>query len=288
MKKNIITIFITIIFVSMLTTLVYAADSQIIINGDSTAKLEETKELTIKISSNEEIGIISGKIESNSNITNMTVTGINSWNLTYNKDTGVFNIYKAEGAKTEDIMNIKYTTGNTEGTGSITLSNIKMTTINYESKEIANVTKNIVIAKEQEGQPEEDTLVGISITKTPTRTTYTVGEKCDTTGMEVTATYSDGSTKKVTKYAYTPNGFLGLTDSKITITYTEGNITKTVEQKITVVNENKNEEKGESDNKANEQFPKTGISNIMLVIALLSVSGIAIVAYIKYRKYKNI
>ena len=300
MKNKIIITFITIVLVSLLTTLVCAAEPQITINGDNTAKVKEEKELKIKIFSDEEIGIISGKIEANGNITNMNVTGINGWNLTYNKETGVFNIYKAEGSKSEEIISIKYTTGNVEGQGSITLSNLKMTTISYKSTEIGNVTKNITIANEQQQpEPEKIVLAGIKITKAPTKATYTVGEKFDTTGMEITATYSDGNTKKVTNYTYTPNGSLSTADSKITIAYKENGIEKTTEQNITVINGKADKEEEPTNNKTDEpkkeqdavdkeKLPKTGMSSNVLVIFLLSMISVAIVAYFKYKKYKNI
>ena len=155
MKKK-ISLIITIILVLSLTTLVYGVSAQININGDETAKEGETKELTINISSDEEIGIVSGKIEANSNITEMTVTGINKWSLTYNENTGVFNIVKAAGAKTEGIIKIRYKAGS-EGTGTITLSDIKMTTINYEQEEKEDIIKNITITKEQKETGGEGT-----------------------------------------------------------------------------------------------------------------------------------
>lgn len=301
MKKSIITMLFTIVVLSILTTLVYGADSQITINGDGTLKPGEKKELTINISSDEEIGIVSGKIEASSNITNMTVTGVNNWNLTYNNVTGEFNIYKAEGAKVQDIITIEYEVGTEEGTGTITLSNIKMTTISYESKEIGTITKDITIANEQQNIPETPTvktITGISITKAPTKTTYSEGEDFDKTGMEVIATYNDGTSKEITDYLIIDENSLTAGKTNVTISYTEGNITKTVEQSITVVSQNKDEDKQQESNKneeqekdsttANEDLPKTGTSENVFIIALLSLSVVSIVAYIKYRKYKNI
>lgn len=293
MKKSIITVLFTIVFLSILTTLVYGADPQITINGDSMVKPGESKEITISISSDEEIGIISGKIESSSNITDMTVTGINSWNLTYNNNTGEFNIYKAEGAKVQDIISIQYKAGTEKGTGTISLSNIKMTTINYVSKDIGTITKDITIEDKQQTNPEiptEKTLTSISIMKAPTKTTYTEGESFDKTGMKVTATYSDGSTKEVTTYTVADGENLTLGKTTITISYTEGNVTKTVEQSISVVSKNKNEEQKNDPTtvKENEELPKTGTSENIFIITLLGLIITSIVIYINYRKYKNI
>ncbi len=77
-------------------------------------------------------------------------------------------------------------------------------------------------------------LTGISVTTAPEKTTYTVGESFDPTGMVVTATYSDGSSKPVTGYEYTPSGALALTDTAVEISYTEKDAIKTASLGITV------------------------------------------------------
>lgn len=161
MKKSKLIILFTSIILFILTAYAYASNSQIVVNGDSVAKLGETKEIVVKLSSNETIGVVSGKIEKNDNITSIAVKGKNNWNLTYNNENGVFNLYKAEGAKDEEIISIEYVAGNTEGTGKITLSNIKLTSIDYETKEVENIEKEIEIKTEsaevQENNAEENT-----------------------------------------------------------------------------------------------------------------------------------
>lgn len=307
MKKNIITILLTIVFLSILATLVYGADLQIAINGDSTVKPGESKELIINISSDEEIGIVSGKIEASSNITDMTVTGLNSWNLTYNSNTGEFNIYKAEGAKVQDIINIQYKAGAEEGTGTITLSNIKMTTISYVSEDIGTITKDITIENEQQTTPETPTaktLRSISVTKAATKTTYTEGESFDKTGMKVTATYSDGSSKEIATYTVTDGENLTSGKTSVTISYTENGVTKTTVQEITVTKSNANnqqsgnnkkEENIKTDSSDNKQdgsikdakLPQTGLySSVIGIIAVMSI--LSAVFYVKYNKYKKI
>ena len=77
-------------------------------------------------------------------------------------------------------------------------------------------------------------LAAIAVTNGPVKTVYTEGESFDSTGMTVTANYSDGSKKPVTGYTVTPSGALTVNDSSVTVTYTEGDITKTAVQKITV------------------------------------------------------
>ena len=78
------------------------------------------------------------------------------------------------------------------------------------------------------------TLVSITVTTPPTKTEYKTGDLFDPTGMVVTATYDDNSTKIITDYTYSPSGELAETDTEITISYTKGEVTKTAEQAITV------------------------------------------------------
>lgn len=61
-------------------------------------------------------------------------------------------------------------------------------------------------------------LTGIAVTTLPAKTSYTVGESFETTGMVVTGTYNNGTTKVLEDYSYTPTGALQAGDSKITVT----------------------------------------------------------------------
>ena len=60
-------------------------------------------------------------------------------------------------------------------------------------------------------------LDSISVTKTPTKTEYYVGGTLDTTGLEITATYTDGSTKIVDN-GFAISGFASSVAGKNTIT----------------------------------------------------------------------
>lgn len=89
-------------------------------------------------------------------------------------------------------------------------------------------------AEEVEGPVPK--LVSITATALPVKRTYVVGETFDPTGMVITATFDDGSTKVVTDYTYSPTGALSLTDAKITVSYTENDDTRTAFVPISVVN----------------------------------------------------
>lgn len=77
-------------------------------------------------------------------------------------------------------------------------------------------------------------LSSIAVTTPPKKIAYKEGEKFSTTGLSVTATYSDNSKKAVTNYRITPSGSLRAGTTSITITYAEGTHTKTTTQSITV------------------------------------------------------
>ena len=78
-------------------------------------------------------------------------------------------------------------------------------------------------------------LVSIAVSVPPTKVIYKAGEYFDTSGMVVTATFDNGTTKTVSGYTYSPTGTLQQDDSVITISYTKKGITKTTTQNITVV-----------------------------------------------------
>lgn len=79
---------------------------------------------------------------------------------------------------------------------------------------------------------------GIEITAPPTKTTYNAGENIDLTGIVVTATFSDGSTKEVTSectFSPASGTVVYENNDKITANWTwEGTITYSAAQSITV------------------------------------------------------
>lgn len=78
-------------------------------------------------------------------------------------------------------------------------------------------------------------LVSIAVSTPPTKVTYKAGEYFDPSGMVVTATFDNGTTKNVSGYTYSPTRTLQQDDSIITISYTKKGVTKTTTQNITVV-----------------------------------------------------
>ena len=78
-------------------------------------------------------------------------------------------------------------------------------------------------------------LVSIAVSVPPTKVIYKAGEYFDPSGMVITATFDNATTKNVSGYTYSPTGTLQQGDSVITISYTKKGITKTTTQNITVV-----------------------------------------------------
>ena len=78
-------------------------------------------------------------------------------------------------------------------------------------------------------------LMSIAVSTPPTKVIYKAGEYFDPSGMVVTATFDNGTTKNVSGYTYSPTRTLQQDDSVITISYTKKGITKTTTQNITVV-----------------------------------------------------
>ena len=188
MSRKIVSILIFIILI-LTATKVLAAENPIVISGDGETIIGNEKTLTVKISSEDNIGVVSGKIEKNNTVTILSVLGKNDWSVTFNSETGEFNALKAAGSKNEDIMDIKIKAENS-GTGKITLSNLKVTTTSYETKEVSEVIKNIQVINNS----NENT------GKNQNNTTTDEGKKDDkTTGQETDSnkknTENDGNQK---------------------------------------------------------------------------------------------
>ena len=74
------------------------------------------------------------------------------------------------------------------------------------------------------------TLTSISLKNEPTNTIYVVGQTLNTSGLAITANYSDGTTTTPTNFTTSPvNGTVLSTEGEqlVTVSYTEGTVTKT-------------------------------------------------------------
>lgn len=77
-------------------------------------------------------------------------------------------------------------------------------------------------------------LTGITITTQPTKKSYQKGESFDPSGMVVTASYNNGTSKAVIGYTYSPATFTTTGTATVTISYTENGVTKTASLTVSV------------------------------------------------------
>lgn len=242
-------------------------------------------ELTIKFGVGNNIKLNSGVINGKSATYNYTVKST---------DEGLISCVSLSGGDITDLAGNK-----------AEITSTKITTQYQSGSNIVYANGSSVPAdnNNSQGNQQSVTLVSIAITKAPTKTTYTVGESFNKSGMVVTATYSDGSKKVITNYTVSPSGALKTTDKKVTITYTENGVIKAAEQSITVkekitINSNNKDDnnKKEDTNKNNankdntikndNKLPQTGITVISL--AVISLLAVALISKVRYGKYKDI
>ncbi len=136
-------------------------------------------------------------------------------------------------------------------TGSLT-ANDKRVIITYKGK---TTTISISVKK------IEKVLERLEITAPPSKTTYKEGEKFDSTGMGVTAIYSDGTREIITNYNCFPVVELTTSNDKITVSYTYQGKTVTQTYAIEVkAKQSNNNNSGSNDNSDNNNN-NTGNNN---------------------------
>ena len=136
-------------------------------------------------------------------------------------------------------------------TGSLT-ANDKRVIITYKGK---TTTISISVKK------IEKVLERLEITAPPSKTTYKEGEKFDSTGMVVTAIYSDGTREIITNYNCFPVVELTTSNDKIIVSYTYQGKTVTQTYAIEVkAKQSNNNNSGSNDNSGNNNN-NTGNNN---------------------------
>lgn len=149
-------------------------------------------------------------------------------------------------------------------------------TIQYTEDGISKETSykiNVVSA------PISITLTSISVTTNANKTAFELGEEFDFSGLVVTATYSDGSTKEVTDYMISTPDMNVLGEQTVTIKYIENGVKKETSYKINIINSN---EPVIPENEGLSQGAKIGI----IAGSVVGVSGIAALLYFILKKKK--
>lgn len=304
MKKQIKILMLVIALIMACTLTVNAADATVTLNP-SKQQLVPGEEFTVTISGTCEDGIngLMGKITYDKDklqLVEAKVTDDNWRNEGRSTDENIVMEIMCDSTDkitTADIFKLTFKVKENAEIGTtakVTVSDIKLDSDLGQNSLNEIGTKEVevsIVEKQTTPDSQEKTLTGIEITKTPTRTTYTAGEKFDKTGMKVVAKYSDGSSKEIANYTVENGDKLVKGQTSVKISYTEGNVTKTVEQKITLIENPTNTDNqkgdGKTDNtKIDKEMPKTGLTSIIGVMAVIGLVGT--VCYIKYYKYKDI
>lgn len=320
--KKIVKIFLILLMLISFATIVNATEASISLNSEN-KEIEQRSEIKVQLIINDfgrtgSMNALEGKMEYDAEKLNYKkVEYKNGWGGQITADgTGMALNKSGTIEKNEVIAEITYEVKETAELGKtkISLTNITTST-DGDEVEVNNTETEVEIVKKGSTETKNKVLSNIKITKAPSKIKYTEGEKVDTTGMEITAEYSDGTTKKVTDYTIDKTSALTVSDNEIIISYTEGEVTKTVSQSITVSkksgtpednNDNKDEQKNDNKSNGNSQkdtnnnvsngnsqkdgttatgtYPKTGAEKIILPIIVLVV--ISTGTYFAYKKNK--
>lgn len=128
------------------------------------------------------------------------------------------------------------------GTGQAVLATAEVSGYSVSPSVLTDGTTSVTITYSEGGETCTTTLAvtvthrlsAIAVTTKPNKLTYEYGDTLATTGMVVTASYSDSQTKAVTGYSCSPTTFSTVGNQVVTISYTENGVTQTATFNVTV------------------------------------------------------
>lgn len=121
------------------------------------------------------------------------------------------------------------------GTGQAVLATAEVSGYSVSPSVLTDGTTSVTITYSEGGETCTTTLAvtvthrlsAIAVTTKPNKLTYEYGDTLATTGMVVTASYSDSQTKTVTSYSCSPTTFSTVGNQVVTVSYTENGVTQT-------------------------------------------------------------
>ena len=128
------------------------------------------------------------------------------------------------------------------GTGQAVLATAEVSGYSVSPSVLTDGTTSVTITYSEGGETCTTTLAvtvthrltAITVTTKPNKLTYEYGDTLVTTGMVVTASYSDSQTKQVTSYSCSPKTFSTVGNQVVTVSYTENGVTQTATFNVTV------------------------------------------------------
>lgn len=128
------------------------------------------------------------------------------------------------------------------GTGQAVLATAEVSGYSVSPSVLTDGTTSVTITYSEGGETCTTTLAvtvthrlsTIAVTTKPNKLTYEYGDTLVTTGMVVTASYSDSQTKTVTSYSCSPTTFSTVGNQVVTVSYTENGVTQTATFNVTV------------------------------------------------------
>lgn len=128
------------------------------------------------------------------------------------------------------------------GTGQAVLATAEVSGYSVSPSVLTDGTTSVTITYSEGGETCTTTLpvtvthrlTAITVTTKPNKLTYEYGDALATTGMVVTASYSDSQTKTVTGYSCSPTTFSTIGNQVVTVSYTENGVTQTATFNVTV------------------------------------------------------
>lgn len=156
--RNIVLVISVIISVLLVSSAYsYAAEAEVSLSGNETVETGTTQTVLVKIKNDEEIGVIQGKIVDNQNVDIVNIEACdNNWVVNYNSTTKQFNAYYANGVKDGDVLAIKYKLKTGASSGTIKLTEVKLTTIGYTLIDNIEVAEKNITGKASSGSESKE------------------------------------------------------------------------------------------------------------------------------------
>lgn len=128
------------------------------------------------------------------------------------------------------------------GTGQAVLATAEISGYSVSPEVLTDGVTSVTITYSESGETCTTTvpitvvhrLTAIAVTTNPTKTIYEYGDILATTGMVITASYSDSKTAAVSDYSCSPTTFSTVGNQVVTVSYTENGVTQTATFNVTV------------------------------------------------------